>query len=206
MGANERKRRSFERLALVHTDALFATAMRLTRDMAQAEDLVQETFLRAFASFDRFQEGTNCRAWLFRILHNTFVNGYRRKVREARAMEPHVRDRLTDGLVGSSAVLYLRNPERSLQRSLLSDELSHALDELPEEFRLPVVLCDLQDFSYKEIAGIMDCPVGTVMSRLFRGRKLLRERLAEAARAAGFVAPAPEPTMTDGAAQAEGHG
>lgn len=181
------KRVLFEEQALPHMDALYGTALRLAKDQRDAEDLVQETFLRAFTFFDRFQQGTNCRAWLFKIMHNTFINRYRRKVREREALDPTNDGPLYDNFVSNSTILYYKNPEKRLQRGLLSEEVARSLDELPEEFRLAVVLADLQDFSYKEIASILDCPVGTVMSRLFRGRRLLREKLLQHAISQGIL-------------------
>src|SRR5713101_1823856 len=147
----DRTRREFEGLALEHLDPLYSAALRLTKNERDAEDLVQDTFLRAFRFFDKFERGTNMKAWLFKILTNTFI------------------DRET----AESAV----NPEQYFFDKLLSDDVLRSIDGLPIDFRLVVILADLQEFSYKEIAEILDCPVGTVMSRLYRGRKLLQKNL-----------------------------
>ena len=181
------KVRLFEQQALPHMDALYGTGLRLTKDPREAEDLVQETFLRAYAFFDRFQQGTNCRAWLFTIMHNAFINRYRRRLREREAFELDTEGALSDNFVSNTSLTHYKSPEKQVQRSLLSDVVTQALDELPEEFRLAVVLSDLQDFSYKEIASILDCPVGTIMSRLFRGRRLLREKLFDHAMEQGVL-------------------
>ena len=175
--AERTKNDVFQQEALPHMDALYGTALRLARDREEAADLVQDTFVRAYTFFERFTVGTNCRAWLFRIMHNLFINRYRRRVREREALTPARQDLLCDNLVGRASLRAYRNPEPTLHKRLLSEAVVAALDELPDEFRLAVVLADMQDFSYKEIASILDCPVGTVMSRLYRGRRQLRERL-----------------------------
>jgi RNA polymerase sigma-70 factor (ECF subfamily) len=166
----------FENEALVHLDALYGAAMRYTRDARDAEDLVQDTVLAAYRFFDRFEAGSNCKAWLFKILTNTFINKYRRKVRER-----EIHDRLVDdeapSLISEESRAVARDPERFLSHGLLSDDVRRALDAVPSDYRMAVVLCDLEEFSYKEIAEIMDCPVGTVMSRLHRGRRLLQRAL-----------------------------
>lgn len=179
----------FQQEALPHMDALYGTALRLSRDPEEAADLVQDTFVRAYTFFHRFTVGTNCRAWLFRIMHNLFINRYRRRVREREALTPARQDLLCDNLVGRASLRAYRNPEPGLHRRLLSKAVVEALDELPDEFRLAVILADMQDFSYKEIAGILDCPVGTVMSRIFRGRRQLRERLLGHAIEQGVLPP-----------------
>ncbi len=190
MSSARHKRRIFEQEALPHMDALYGAALRMTASPAAAEDLVQETLLRAFVFFDSFQPGTNCRAWLFRIQHNLFVNQYRRRQREREHQEPHRVEQIADNIVDHGTLLLRRSPEATLQRRLISEQVVRALDALPEEFRLAVVLADLHDFSYKEIAGILECPVGTVMSRIFRGRRLLRETLAPQAAEHGIGAAA----------------
>ena len=187
----KRTRAAFEKEALPHLDALFSVALRLTRNERDAEDLVQDTMLRGFHFFDRFEPGTNCKAWLFRILHNLFVNKYRRRVRE-REVAGSIE---AQGGVGPTLSVEAKDeaddPERRLLDGidgLLSDDVKRALDETPEDFRLAVVLCDLEELSYKEIAEVMDCPVGTVMSRLHRGRRLLQEKLRDYAAARGIGA------------------
>ena len=173
-------RADFEREALPHVRSLYGTALRLTRHARDAEDLVQETTLRAYRFFHHYQRGTNCKAWLFRILHNTFVTRYH-KSRKEREMLLRVG--------AESALESARMPAASART--FSDLVVDALDALPADFRMAVVLCDVEELSYKEIADIMDCPVGTVMSRLHRGRKLLKESLFDHAVERGIIkAPA----------------
>jgi RNA polymerase sigma-70 factor (ECF subfamily) len=173
----DRTRREFEGLALEHIDPLYSAALRLTKNERDAEDLVQDTFLRAFRFFDKFERGTNIKAWLFKILTNTFINRYRRKVKERTVVEGAAREATSERFVARDATESHSNPEQYLFDRLLSDDVLRAIDGLPIDFRLVVILADLQEFSYKEIAEILDCPVGTVMSRLFRGRKLLQKSL-----------------------------
>lgn len=184
--AQHTARAAFEEQALVHLDSLYATGLRMTRDPRDAEDLVQDTMLAAYRFFDRFEQGTNCRAWLFKILTNTFINKYRKKVRER-----EVRDVLdqeeTPSLMSEDVAEASRNPESTMLSALLSDDVKKALDAIPYDYRIAVVLCDLEDFSYKEIADIVDCPVGTVMSRLHRGRRLLQKTLRAYAVREGIV-------------------
>ena len=173
-----RKRRvetEFEREALPHIDELYSAGLRYTRNPRDAEDLVQDTYLRAFTAWGGFQRGTNCRAWLFRILTNTFINGYRRSVRERALLSPDAKVPVHETTCGQEALRWYDNPEKLIFRRLLCRDVQKAIDDLPVEFRMVVVLADLQDFAYKEIADILECPVGTVMSRLFRGRRLLRK-------------------------------
>lgn len=180
------RRARFERLALPHLDALYGMALRLTRDGRDAEDLVQDTLLLAYQGFASFAGQDRCKPWLFKILTNTFVNKYRRRVLErdvADAMEHEDRPRL----LSDAAVRLSRDPEASLHASLLSEDVRKALATLPDEFRMAVLLCDIQEFSYREIADIMECPVGTVMSRLYRGRRLLQEVLRGRAQEEGLL-------------------
>lgn len=168
----------FERVALPHLNELLGAALRLTKNPRDAEDLVQEAFLKAYTFFDKFQAGTNCRAWLFKILHNTFINGYRRKVRERRTFVPAEVELLERASTPEEAPLGV-DPENDQIGRYFSDEVKQALKQLPPDFRAAVVLADVHELSYKEIALAMGCPAGTVMSRLFRGRKLLQSLLAE---------------------------
>ena len=171
-------RTEFEREALPHLDALYGTAMRLTRNPRDAEDLVQDALLRAYRFWGQFEPGTNCKAWLFRILTNTFINRYHKNRRDTElAKQVHADEDVAETVVSASAQDRSRDPEAAIVRGMLSDDVLKALDSLPTDFRLAVVLCDLQELSYKEIAEVMDCPVGTVMSRLFRGRRLLQKQL-----------------------------
>jgi RNA polymerase sigma-70 factor, ECF subfamily len=180
-------RERFERDVLPLLPSLYGAALRMTRNPADAEDLVQETYLRAFRGFSGFQEGTNLKAWLYRILTNSFINTYRKKQREPQTVEgPDDIDEwyLFDRLGG-------RNVEGSAEEEVLDRipdaDVKVALDSLPENFRLPVLLADVEGFSYKEIADIMGSPIGTVMSRLHRGRKALEKALWETARERGLV-------------------
>jgi RNA polymerase sigma-70 factor (ECF subfamily) len=179
-------RREFEALALPHLDGLYAAALRLTKNPRDAEDLVQDAVLRAFRFFDKFERGTNIKAWLYKILTNAFINRYRRTTKERNIVEDE-RDSVQDRLVSRDAADVAENPERAFFERLLSDDVLRAIDSIPIDFRLTVILADLQDFSYKEIADILDVPVGTVMSRLFRGRRLLQKQLAEYATASGVL-------------------
>ena len=171
-------RGEFEELALKHLDPLYAAALRLTKNDRDAEDLVQDTFLRAYRFFDKFERGTNMKAWLLKILTNTFINRYRRSVKERNIVEGSERDAVHERFVSREAAEYAANPEQYFFDRLLSDDVLKAVDALPIDFRLVVILADLQEFSYKEIAEILDVPVGTVMSRLYRGRRLLQKALA----------------------------
>lgn len=180
-------RKEFEELTLPHLDPLYSAALRLTKNDRDAEDLVQDTFLRAYRFFDKFERGTNIKAWLFRILTNTFINRYRRSVKERSIVEGSEKDAVQERFVSRRATEFASNPEQFLFDRLLSDDVLRAIDELPIDFRLVVILADLQDFSYNEIAEIVGCPVGTVMSRLYRGRKLLQKKLKDYALESGMI-------------------
>ncbi len=181
------KLKEFEATALVYTDELYATALRLTKNERDAEDLLQDTFLKAYTFFHRFEKNTNCRAWLFKILTNTFINAYRRKTKEREILGADDLRDVEANLISRERALINYNPERGLMRKLISEDIRVALESIPIEFRMVVVLADLQGFSYKDIAHILDCPVGTVMSRLFRGRKLMRRQLANFAYDQGII-------------------
>jgi RNA polymerase sigma-70 factor (ECF subfamily) len=181
----------FEREALNHLSSMLAVATRLTRNPAEAEDLVQDTFVKAMRARQQFEAGTNMRAWLLRILTNTFINRYRRGGLEKAVLEGPDADPLADGWIGSATLSAMRDPESAALRPMLEKEIRDALDELPDEFRLAVLLADVEELSYREIADIMGCPIGTVMSRLHRGRRLLKSRLYEHARDMGIIGPEP---------------
>lgn len=176
----------FERDALPLLNGLYSAAYRLTRNAADAEDLVQETFLRAYRGFAQFREGTNLKAWLYRILTNTFINSYRKKQREPKTISD---DEVEDWYLYSKMTGEGMEPsaETSVIESLPDEEVQEALSSLPEQFRIAVLLADVEGFSYKEIADITDVPIGTVMSRLHRGRKALEKRLWDVVRERGLV-------------------
>ena len=182
-----KERSEFEALTLEHMDALYGAALRLTRSPKDAEDLVQDTFLKAFRFFDSFEKGTNIKAWLFKIQTNTFINKYRRKVKEREVAEAPAEDIVLDRFVSAEQVRALQDPEGDFFGQLLSDEVVEALEQVPVDFRMVVILADIQGFSYKEIAEIVGCPVGTVMSRLFRGRRILQKHLFEYAVREGIL-------------------
>ena len=181
------ERRAFEAEALTHLNALYGAALRLTRTHAEAEDLVQETILRSWRKWHQFQMGTNCKAWLFRILTNTFINGYRRRIKEREILEAEQLGRHGERFFSKASAQRWGDPERGYEDQNLSPIVERALRDLPVNFRTVVVLADLQNFSYKEIAEIIECPIGTVMSRLFRARRALQEVLREHAQSYGIA-------------------
>jgi RNA polymerase sigma-70 factor (ECF subfamily) len=183
---------SFEREVVAHLDALYALALRMTRSPSEGEDLVQDTVLKAIRARDQFEPGTNMRAWLLRILTNAFINRYRRSGLERTVLEGPDADPLADGWISSATLEAMRDPESQALRPVLEAEIRDALDALPADFRLVVLLSDVEELSYKEIADIVGCPIGTVMSRLHRGRRMLKADLLEHARALGIVTAEPK--------------
>jgi RNA polymerase sigma-70 factor (ECF subfamily) len=193
-------RSEFAQQAMHYAPQLYSAAVRMTRNSADAEDLVQETYLRAYRSYATFTEGTNLRAWLFRILTNTFINSYRAKQRRVQETELNdVEDLYLYRRIGGVDVAS-RSAEDTLFELFTDDEVKNALEALPESFRLPVLLADVEDFSYKEIAEMLEIPIGTVMSRLHRGRKAMQKALVEFATERGLLerVPEPDPLLTDG--------
>ena len=174
----------FSEQAMPFMDALYTAALRLARNAADAEDLVQETYLKAYRAYDGFEEGTNLRAWLYRILTNTFINSYRSKKRRPDETDiDEVEDLyLYRRLGGLEAAAAGRSAEDELLDWFSDSEVKEAVESLPEQFRIAVLLSDIEGFSYKEIAEILDIPIGTVMSRLHRGRKALQRQLYEFAK------------------------
>ena len=175
-------------------DGLYSAAMRMTRNAADAEDLVQETYLKAYRAYERFEVGTNLKAWMYRILTNSYINDYRKKQR--RPDESDIDDVedlfLYRRLGGAETATLSRSAEDELMDLFCEDEVKVALEDLPEHYRLPIVLADVEGFAYKEIAEILDVPIGTVMSRLHRGRKQLQKRLYAFAEEHRLL-PDPEP-------------
>jgi RNA polymerase sigma-70 factor, ECF subfamily len=183
-------RESFSEQALEFMPALYTAALRLTRNPADAEDLVQETFLKAYRGFGSFEEGTNLKAWLYRILTNTFINSYRAaKRRPEKADVEDIEDLyLYKRLNELPAPGVGRSAEEELLESITDDEVKNAIESLPDAFRIAVLLADVEGFSYKEIAEITEVPIGTVMSRIHRGRRALQKALMDFAEARGLVA------------------
>ena len=179
----------FEEDALTHLDALYRTALRLTRRAQDAEDLVQETYERAFRFADRFAPGTNLLAWLFKILTNAFLSRYRRgaRERETSSLDNTEEYFLYNQLARPGEQPLTETAEEEMLAQLVDDDVQRALEEVPAQFRLPVLLHDVEGFSYKEIAEIVEAPLGTVMSRLFRGRRLLQRSLWRVAQEAGYA-------------------
>mgnify|MGYP006292084605 CR=1 FL=1 len=186
-GSDDEKMQQFEDEAMPHLDELYATALRYTKNEKDAEDLVQETFVKAYTNWHRFEQGTNCRAWLFTILTNTFINKYRRKKKEREILNADDLRPIEQFFFNREKTDYYDSPERETMHKIFSTDVREALASLSEEFRAVVMLADLNDFSYKEIAYILDCPVGTVMSRLFRGRKMMRQALVDTAYERGII-------------------
>jgi RNA polymerase sigma-70 factor (ECF subfamily) len=178
--------KDFEREALVHVEALMNFARRLARSQAEAEDLVQDTFVKALRARGQYQAGTNLKAWLIRILRNTFINRYHRGGLE-RVMTGA--DPVADNWISTATLRAMRDAESLALKPELHRHLAQAVDELPEEFRVVVLLADVEELAYREIADTLGCPIGTVMSRLHRGRKLLKTKLLQHARDTGLVEP-----------------
>ncbi len=196
--AVERAPDAFEAEALSFLDALYRTALRMTRSEAEAEDLVQETYIRALRFRAQFTLGTNLKAWLFRILTNTFINQYRRRQArpETTELDNVEESTLYRHMTGGGTASPSPDPEATLLDNTIDSEVKDALEELPEKFRT-VVLLDVEGFAYKEIAEMLDIPIGTVMSRLHRGRKFLQKRLYDLARERGIAAVRAMPRPAD---------
>ncbi len=180
------KQQDFENEIIPHLDAMYNFALRLTSDPNSAEDLVQDSIVKAFRFFSSYEKGTNAKAWLFRILKNSYINNYRKKSKqpsqvdydEVASFYETIRSDRTD----------TSDLEDRMFRDLIDDDISNALEELPEDFRTVVLLCDIEDFTYEEIANMLDVPIGTIRSRLHRGRNLLKSQLLEYAQKRGYHA------------------
>ena len=175
----------FEKEAVPHMDALYNYALKMTGDSDDASDLIQETYLKAFRFWDKFEKGTNCKAWLFRILKNTYINTYRKQTKEPDKVDYEDVENFYENVKPSSTDS--AHLEKDIYDNLLDDELSEAITSLPEDFRTVVILSDIEGFTYDEIADFIDCPVGTVRSRLHRARKMLFTKLHNYAADKGYI-------------------
>jgi RNA polymerase sigma-70 factor (ECF subfamily) len=191
LSADEQKRFQDEALPLL--DSLYGAALRMTRNPSDAEDLVQEALMRAYRSFSSYEPGTNIKAWLFRILTNAYINTYRKRQREPQKVSADEAEQFDLYAQLRQSEEFEQTPERQVLDGLVDSDIITAIEELPEQFRMAVILSDIEDFSYAEMAEIMDVPMGTVMSRLHRGRKALQMRLWDIARERGIV-KGPPPT------------
>jgi len=179
------KHREFEHEAVPHMEILYNYAVRMTGSRDDANDLLQETFLKAYRFWDKYEKGTNIRAWLFRIMKNSYINRYRKETKEPDTVDYDKIQNYYSSIRDDSADA--NDLQEKIFGGLLEDEVAQALESLPEDFRTVVILCDIEGLSYEEIAEFVDCPVGTVRSRIHRGRKMLRGKLFEFARKRGYV-------------------
>lgn len=177
----KQRRQRFESEVLPHLDAMHRTAVRLTRSAADADDLVQDSVIKAYRFFDSYEQGTNVRAWLLKILTNLFFSRHRRTTLESNVSAMGAVDPVADGWMSAASMAPTREPERLVERPLLEASVGKVLDELPEDFRTVLVLVDIEGLTYREVADAMGCPIGTVMSRLHRARKAVALRLGVAA-------------------------
>jgi len=207
VNANEsalrRDQDAFEAAAMPFLDALYNTALRMTRNPQDAEDLIQETYLKAYRHYDKFQPGTNLKAWLFKIMKNTFINEYRKRQLAPPASDFAEIEETFESEVSDEALRQIKNPEEEALENVLDEDVQRALDGLPADYRMVVLLADVEGFAYREIAEILDIPVGTVMSRLYRGRKKLESDMLRYAREHGYlrdVEPSKLKTRADPAA------
>lgn len=179
------KHKEFEAEAMPHKSILYNFALRTTGNAEDAHDLLQETFMKAFRFWEKYEKGTNIRAWLFRIMKNTYINRYRKETREPAMVDyddvENFYDSIRDEATNSTDL------QQHLYRNMLSDEVTEALQALPEDFRTVVILCDIEGLTYEEISDFLNCPIGTVRSRLHRGRKMLAESLKEYAHEQGII-------------------
>ncbi len=183
----EELKAEFERVALPQLSHLYTSAFYLTRDKTEAEDLVQETYLRAFRFFNKFQPWTNCRAWLLSILRNLFINRYRQKRKEPEKVDWEKIEQVYESMVEQGEKAERDNPENQLISRLMDEEVERALRELSEEYRMAIVLVDIEELSYEEAAKVMECAIGTVRSRISRGRRMLQVALRSYALKRGLI-------------------
>jgi RNA polymerase sigma-70 factor (ECF subfamily) len=195
-------RAAFEAAAMPYLDSLYNTAYRMARNAEDAEDLVQETFLKGYRSYGQFTPGTNLKAWLFKILKNTFINEYRRKQAAPYKSDFAEIEESFESQLAPEAAGQMKNPEQEALENAFDEDVQRALDLLPADYRMAVLLADIEGFSYREIAEILEIPVGTVMSRLYRGRKLLEEAMLQYAREHGYLRAGAEPTRRRGSESA----
>lgn len=184
-----RLKAEFEKTAIPQLSRLYAAAFYFTRNKTNAEDLVQETYLRAFSFFDHFTPGTNCRAWLLSIMRNLFINRYRQRAHEPETIDWDTIDNKYEGMLAAEEKTSSKDPEELFSSKLLGDRISQAFQELPEDYRAAIVLVDVQELTYEETAKVLDCPIGTVRSRVSRGRRLLQIALREYALERGLIEP-----------------
>jgi RNA polymerase sigma-70 factor, ECF subfamily len=186
LSSSLRKRQiEFEKEAIPHKDILYNFALRTTGDRDDAYDLLQETFMKAFRFWDKFEKGTNMRAWLFRIMKNSYINRYRKETREPGMVDYDDVENFYDSIRDDSTDS--NDLQKTMFKNMLSDEVVNALQSLPGDFRTVVILCDIEQLTYEEIAEFLNCPIGTVRSRLHRGRKILEEKLRDYAVERGLV-------------------
>jgi RNA polymerase sigma-70 factor (ECF subfamily) len=187
LGRHREKQKEFENLAFAHMDSLFNTALRMTRNTLDAEDLLQDVYVRAFRFFHRFEKETNFKAWIFKILTNTYINQYRKKLKQPQEVQlDKVIYNQSKGTTDAHRQV-IESFDTSGYHHLFDDQIIAALSELNDDFRMVVLLADVESFSYKEIAKMLDCPIGTVMSRLSRARKYLQDQLRDYAIKGGFL-------------------
>ena len=192
------ERVEFEKAAMPFLDSLYNTALRLARNAQDAEDLVQETYLKAYRAYAQFTPGTNLKAWLFRILKNTFINEYRRRQAVPKESDFAAIEDSFESEVSPEATGQIKNPEEEALETAYDENVQKALDGLPSDYRMAVLLADIEGFSYKEVAEILEIPIGTVMSRLYRGRKLLEETMLQYARSRGYLRAGERPARWRG--------
>ncbi|MGH2574371.1 MAG: sigma-70 family RNA polymerase sigma factor [Ignavibacteria bacterium] len=179
------RKKDFEREALPHMKLLYNYALRMSGDQLDADDLLQDTYMRAFKFFHKFEKGTNCKAWLFRIMKNCYINKYRKNKKEPVKVDYEDVQNFYDSI--RAEVVDPNDLEHKVYSNLLDDDVMNALSSLQDDYKTVVILCDLEGLSYEEIAEFLDCPIGTVRSRLHRGRKILQKKLTDYARARGYT-------------------